>query len=229
MDIFFTYGSWWTPLPPAYGKVTLENNVFGHTYKDDGTWHYYSVYVANTANAGGTARRLDGPQQHLRDPGQRRARRHGRLALGGQPRQLELRGGHALQPQRRRRSAPPRTSASRPPCRRPRSIAPLGWIDPGAFNFRLKAGAPAINAADPDDHPATRPRRLRARRPPGRRGPRVRRGAPEERARHTRRAARRRHAGPAEAAVHVGPPPAARDLQAAAPRLPRAPRGSASA
>ena len=59
MDVFFTYGSWWAPLPPAYGKVTLENNVFAHTYKDDGTWHYYSLYVANTGgeSGGGT---LDG-------------------------------------------------------------------------------------------------------------------------------------------------------------------------
>ena len=31
MDLFFTYGSWWSPLPPAYGNVTVENNVFAHS------------------------------------------------------------------------------------------------------------------------------------------------------------------------------------------------------
>ena len=55
MDLFFTYGSWWSPLPPAYGSITLENNVFGHsTMEAASSWHYYSLYVANTANGGGT-------------------------------------------------------------------------------------------------------------------------------------------------------------------------------
>ena len=45
---FFTYGNWWIPLPPGYGNVTLENNVFEHTEQGrNGGWHYYSLYVAN--------------------------------------------------------------------------------------------------------------------------------------------------------------------------------------
>ena len=37
MDAFFTYGSWWSPQPPAYGNVTIENNVFAHPERDDNT------------------------------------------------------------------------------------------------------------------------------------------------------------------------------------------------
>ena len=28
MDLFFTYGDWWSPLPPPYGNVTIEGNRF---------------------------------------------------------------------------------------------------------------------------------------------------------------------------------------------------------
>ena len=28
MDLFFTYGDWWNPLPPTYGNVTIEGNSF---------------------------------------------------------------------------------------------------------------------------------------------------------------------------------------------------------
>ena len=33
--------------------------------------------------------------------------------------------------------------------------APLGWINPAAHDFHLTASSPAIDAADPNDHPAT--------------------------------------------------------------------------
>src|SRR4029079_3042057 len=47
MDLFFTYGSWWSPQPPAYGNVTVENNVFAHPERQNNTgWHYYSMYIA---------------------------------------------------------------------------------------------------------------------------------------------------------------------------------------
>ena len=39
MDIFFVYPDWWSPLPPPYDNVTLENNTFG---QPDGT---YSLYI----------------------------------------------------------------------------------------------------------------------------------------------------------------------------------------
>ncbi len=33
--------------------------------------------------------------------------------------------------------------------------APFGWVNPAANDFRLTAGSPAMNAADPADHVAT--------------------------------------------------------------------------
>jgi hypothetical protein len=51
MDILFTYGDWWSPLPPPYGNVTLEGNSFGASRMDNGACcHYYGVYVGNTAS-----------------------------------------------------------------------------------------------------------------------------------------------------------------------------------
>jgi hypothetical protein len=46
-----------------------------------------------------------------------------------------------------KRVSPPASSSS--------VLAPFGWAAPGTNDFRLKAGSPAIGAADPNDHPAT--------------------------------------------------------------------------
>ena len=51
MDVFFTYGDWWSPLPPPYGHIRLENNIFGHVMNEDGSWNYYPLYVASTGDA----------------------------------------------------------------------------------------------------------------------------------------------------------------------------------
>jgi hypothetical protein len=53
-DVLFTYGSWWSPLPPAYGNVTLEGNQFGVTYSLGGGIMYESVHVGDvgTSNNG---------------------------------------------------------------------------------------------------------------------------------------------------------------------------------
>ena len=219
MDIFFTYGSWWSPLPPPYGKVTLENNVFGHTYKDDGTWHYYSLYVANTANGGGT---LDGWTVRNNTFEIPASIEHG--ATGGSRWVGNLGSWNCVAGMRYSHNVGKKCAASdktvSPAVSSAAAIAPLGWIDPGAFNFRLRAGAPAINAADPNDHPALdRDGFARDARPdagahefgagPPGSGPGTPGGPP-----------RRRHPRSAQAAVQAGPPPATGDLQAAAPQLP---------
>ncbi len=48
-DVFFTYGFWWLPLPPAYGGVTMENNHFGRSY-NLGAPGYYTVMAAYTGS-----------------------------------------------------------------------------------------------------------------------------------------------------------------------------------
>lgn len=46
MDLFFTYGSWWSPMPPTYGNVTLENNWFGRSvYPDEVTTHAAGLWI----------------------------------------------------------------------------------------------------------------------------------------------------------------------------------------
>lgn len=44
MDIFFVYPNWWSPQPPSYGNVVLENNWFGHPSPG------YSLYVGSGDN-----------------------------------------------------------------------------------------------------------------------------------------------------------------------------------
>ncbi len=153
MDIFFTYGSWWTPLPPAYGRITLENNVFGHTYKDDGTWHYYSVYVANTANGGGT---LDGWVVRNNTFEIPAAIEH--AATGGSRWVGNLGDWECVSGMRYSHNVGEKCGASDkavgPAASTAAVPAALGWIAPGGLNFRLRAGSPAIDAADPSDHPA---------------------------------------------------------------------------
>jgi hypothetical protein len=47
MDLFFTYGSWWNPLPPQYGNVTIENNSFGRSvYPNERDTHAAGLYIA---------------------------------------------------------------------------------------------------------------------------------------------------------------------------------------
>ena len=55
MDVYFTYGFWWNPLPPDYGNVTLENNVFDTSRRPNSErYHYYGVVVAGTGAMRGT-------------------------------------------------------------------------------------------------------------------------------------------------------------------------------
>jgi hypothetical protein len=134
--------------------VTLENNVFGHTLKDDGTWHYYSLYVANTANGGGT---LDG--WTVRNNTFEIPANIEHAATGGSRWVGNLGSWNCAAGMRYNHNVGKKCAGSdkavSPAVSSAALVAPLGWIDPGAFNFRLRAGAPAINAADPSDHPAT--------------------------------------------------------------------------
>ena len=141
---------------PAYGKVTLENNVFGHTYKDDGTWHYYSLYVANTANAGGT---LDGwmvRNNTFEIAGEHRARTPPADPAGS----ATSAAGTACRGMRYSHNVGEKCAATRQG-RLARGVLGRAWprrsagSTPARSDFRLKAGSPAINAADPADHPAT--------------------------------------------------------------------------
>lgn len=47
MDIFFVWPDWWSPTPPAYGNVILEDNVFG-----DPVGSCCGIYVGGTGPSG---------------------------------------------------------------------------------------------------------------------------------------------------------------------------------
>ena len=150
MDLFVTRGDWYGQ--PLYGNVTLENNVFGHTYTDEpGQWHYYSLginggviqemrnwrVVNNTfeipASGGGTAAPGTIWANNVGDwscyPG---ATFSGNVGKKCGP------TDKAISP----------ASSCRPPaCAKPTSAQ--HWADPANHDFRLTVRSPAVNAADP--------------------------------------------------------------------------------
>jgi hypothetical protein len=153
MDLFFTYGDWWSPKPPAYGNITVENNVFGHTTMDTpGDWHYYSMVIGNTGSetlrdwviryntfeitvaaeySSSTGSRWVGNIGNWDCvPGFRYSYNVGKKCDGSD------------------KSVSPASSTRT-------TMAPFGWLDPLRRDFRLSAGSPAINAGDPHDAPAT--------------------------------------------------------------------------
>ncbi|MGH2824642.1 MAG: choice-of-anchor Q domain-containing protein, partial [Thermoleophilaceae bacterium] len=156
MDLFFTYGDWWTPLPPAYGNVTLENNVFGHTYKDDGTWHYYSLVVGHT-----------GPQSQgwgtisgwvvRNNTFEITAGIGDKTATDGSRWVGNVGDWTCIQGMTFRYNVGKKCSGTDKGVSPASSSAPLTapfvWVNPATNDFHLKPGSPAIDAADPADHP----------------------------------------------------------------------------
>ena len=156
MDLFFTYGNWWSPLPPSYGNVTIENNVFAHAeMENNGGWHYYSLYVGSIG-PNGPADPMNGwvvrnntfEQTAPIAP----ASATGGTRWVGNLGDWELQAGLPTATTSARSAAPPtRRSAPRPAARA--RTAALGWVNPGAYDFHLTPGSPAINAGDPNDFP----------------------------------------------------------------------------
>lgn len=156
MDLFFTYGDWWTPLPPAYGGVTLENNVFAHSMMEqsDPSWHYYSLSVGNTAHGGGTLKdwtvrnnTFEIPAAVSRESSSG-SRWVGNLGSWDCVAGVEYRHNVGTRCSSTDKAITPAASTRT-------RVAPFGWVDPALNDFRLRAGSTAIGAADPGDAPAT--------------------------------------------------------------------------
>jgi hypothetical protein len=146
-DVLFTYGSWWSPKPPAYGNVTIENNVFAHSERTNNTgWHYYSLYVASLGP--------NGPS----DPMNGWVVRNNTFELGvamdpysatngsrwvGNVGQWDCKSGMTF------RYNVGKTCASTD-----KAASSFDWANPTAYDFHLKSTSPAINAADPNDAPS---------------------------------------------------------------------------
>jgi hypothetical protein len=154
MDLFFTYGNWWDPLPPPYGNVTVENNVFMHPEMDSSSgWHYYGLYVYLTANGGG---RFDGwvvRNNTFENDARVEPSSGSNSRWVGNVGTWDCVDGVVY-----RRNVGKRCGASdkvvSPARSTATSTAAFGWVDPARGDFRLKAGSPAIDAGDPADAPA---------------------------------------------------------------------------
>jgi len=155
MDLFFTHGLWWDPVPPAYGNVTIENNVFAHsTMVGADTWHYYSLVMGQVGPSpddpldGWVVRNNTFEIGVATDRTAVRSRWVGNIGgwdcLPGMTFSHNV--GEACGPTDR--SVTPNTSSAT-------TTAPFGWRDPAHHDFHLAAGSVAIDAADPTDFPAT--------------------------------------------------------------------------
>ena len=158
MDILFTYGSWWSPKPPAYGNVTIENNVFSHPeMANNGGWHYYSLYVGDTGPNGAGGDPLNGwvvrnntfeTSAYISSGGASNGTRFVNnlgswTCLSG----ATYRGNVGSACSAQDKAVSPSSSNAN-------TTAAFGWRNPAAYDFRLNAGSPAINAGDPNDAPA---------------------------------------------------------------------------
>ena len=159
MDLFFTYGSWWSPQPPAYGNVTIENNVFAHPERENNSgWHYYSLYIGwigprgdsdplanwvvrnnsfESSSSVGTDNRVATNSRWVGNLGSWDC-------VSGMTYRFNV--GHACSGQ---------DKAVSPDSSNGTTTAAFGWKNPRAYDFHLNSGSPAIGAADPSDFPAT--------------------------------------------------------------------------
>ena len=153
MDLFITRGTWWGQ--PAYGGITLVNNVFEHTYTDTpGQWHYFTVgvhadmgqlsewrVVNNTFETPVNSSGLPGPGTTWANN------------LGS----WDCHRGATFSHNVGKKCASSDKAAG---------ARAYGWSDPAKHDFRLLAGSPAVNAADATFAPSTdRDRRPRDGRP----------------------------------------------------------------
>jgi hypothetical protein len=156
MDVFFTYGTWWNPKPPSYGNITLENNIFEHSTKAGGGWHYYSVYIGWTGDGGGpingwTVRNntfeipatFDQAHESATD-----SRWVGNLGSWDCLSGVTFRNNVGKRCSASDKAVSPAASSGT-------TTAAFGWLNPAGHDFRLATGSPAIDAGDPADAPAT--------------------------------------------------------------------------
>ena len=163
MDLFFTYGTWWSPLPPPYTDITIENNVFEHSMKTNGSeWHYYSLYVGLTGDGGGPLKNWNVRYNTFEIPANIDEERSsvsgsqwvGNLGDWSCVDGVAYRDNVGKKCGATDKSVSPASSGEGRP-------APFGWMNPAAHDFRLKPGSPAINIGAANDAPATDARGVR--------------------------------------------------------------------
>ena len=157
MDLFVTYGDWWQPQPPAYGDVTLENNVFSHPEQlNNQGWHTCcGLYVGSIGPKGArdpltgwTVRNntFEGTAFVTPARGAGGTRWVGNLGDWVCKPGITYRHNVGSSCSDSDRKVVPSSSS-------PGTVAALGWVDPADQDFRLAQDSPAIGGADPADSP----------------------------------------------------------------------------
>ncbi len=148
-DISLGRGDWWGQ--PEYGNVTIVNNLFGHSVDDGADWHYYGLawwlrsldgarVINNTFENSVSMDRADG-------------------GTGGVWAN-NIGGGWTCEPGvvyagNVGKSCGPQDKAVSPSSSTQNQTAPMGWLNPGAFDFHLTAGSPAVDAGSAQYAPST--------------------------------------------------------------------------
>jgi hypothetical protein len=156
MDLFFTYGTWWSPLPPSYGNVTVENNVFAHPERENnGGWHFYSLFI-NFIGPNGPSdpmsnwvirnNTFESPASITPERGADGTRWVGNLGSWDCRPGISYRYnvGDACGTTDKR--VEPSSSTAE-------QNAAFRWADPADYDFTLSSGSPAINSGTQSDSP----------------------------------------------------------------------------
>jgi hypothetical protein len=150
-DISLGRGDWWGQ--PQYGNVTIENNLFGHTVDGGaaGDWHYFGLawWLESLDGARVVNNTFENPVSMDRANG----------GAGGVWAN-NIGGGWTCEPGVTYAGNVGKACSSQDKAVNPSSsnynrTAPMGWVNPGAFDFHLTPGSPAIDAGRAEYAPAT--------------------------------------------------------------------------
>jgi hypothetical protein len=157
MDVNMNYPSYWTPLPPAFGYVTLENNVFGHS-TNGSAWHYYGFVLGGTGPNSGAPACAQGEKSASYMVGWvvRYNTFENTALFEGCAVQSRWVGNlgvwDCVQGMSYSRNVGKACGASDLAVA---SSAQYAWVNPGGWDFHLGAGSIAIDRGDANDFPAT--------------------------------------------------------------------------
>ena len=148
MDVSLNRGDWWGQ--PAYGGVTLENNVFGHSIMETTGWHHYGVAwfigkVENVRVVNNTFENAVLTDDVNIGPGPYSGVWANNIGGGWEClRGITFRNNVGKKCHASDRAVSPASACGPPICSSVRMI-PVGFLNPAAGDFRIQAGSPAID------------------------------------------------------------------------------------
>jgi hypothetical protein len=156
MALYLTRGSWYGA--PPWGNVLIENNFFGHSTLGGSGWHYYGLLFSGALTYDGA--NLNNFKVRYNTFENAVAMEPLFTFTGGSEFIGNLGGGwDCVNGMTYRYNVGKKCSttdkAVSPASSTATTTAPYGWVDPANHDFHIKAGSPAIDAGDPNNHPAT--------------------------------------------------------------------------